>query len=47
MSEKIKLNLPCPKCNKNIYLGQETAHTKKGVYHLKCYVKVIKGNGVS
>jgi len=35
-SKRIKLNHPCPKCNKTIYLEQETAHTNKGVYHLEC-----------
>jgi hypothetical protein len=38
MTNKIKLNTPCPVCLKSIYLGQETAHTKEGVYHLECYI---------
>lgn len=39
---KISLNIPCSICKKKIYLGQETAHTNKGVYHLKCYIKKNK-----
>jgi hypothetical protein len=35
-------------CKKDICLKQETAHTKKGVYHLDCYMKsrqiISKGN---
>ena len=31
-----KLNYPCPLCKKDIYMSEETVHTKKGVYHYKC-----------
>lgn len=37
--DKIKLNIPCLICMKDIYLSDDTANTKKGVYHLECYIK--------
>ena len=36
--ENTKLNLNCPICNKSLYINGELAHTKKGVYHLECYL---------
>lgn len=41
-TEKIKLNIPCPYCNKEIYLNEEIAYTKEGVYHLECYFARLK-----
>ena len=39
MKTKIVLNKLCPICKKEIILGQEIANTKKGKYHLECYLK--------
>lgn len=39
MKNKIKLNHPCPICNKEIILGQDTVVVKNITYHLDCYNK--------
>jgi hypothetical protein len=36
--KSLKLNNPCPICNKPIFINEEAVNTKKGIYHLECYL---------
>jgi len=35
---RIKINHPCPICNKEIYLDENTTKKNSIFYHLKCYI---------
>ena len=37
-NKNLKLNNPCPICNKPIFINEEAVNTKKGIYHLECYL---------
>lgn len=37
--KKIKMNMKCPICKKEIWLSEELVYKKGKVYHLRCIVK--------
>ena len=41
-ADTLKLNHRCPICDKRIFLNEEIANTKKGVYHLDCLIRKTK-----
>jgi len=38
----MKLNNPCPICNKKININDNTVYKDKILYHLNCYMNKIK-----